>query len=358
MVKLLPRLNSMASDIDKKTELTIGERVVGDGHPCYVIAEACINHNGDFPTAVRMVEEASTAGADAIKFQVHYLDAEMLPEVPTSANFGKPLRDVLAETNLTDEQHVRLQERCGELGIEYLCTAYCREAGSFLDSIGVAAFKTGSGEMTNLPFLRSLAQHGRPLLVSTGMATEEEVDDTVAFLRETGVPFGIFHCTSEYPPLYEDINLGLIPRYKEQYEVPIGHSDHTSTIYTALGAVALGANLVEKHFTLDRSQPGADHAVSIEPAELAELVRAIRMVEAASGSRKDLFEREKPIRAWAHHSVVSLRPITAGERFDESNIWVKRPGTGIPAARLDDIVGKAAARDVEEASLLTWEDIA
>ena len=338
--------------------LDVGGRSIGHGQPCYVIAEACINHNGDFATAVEMVERAAAAGADAIKFQVHYLEHEMLRDVPTSANFDKPLWDVLEETNLTDEQHVELKRVCETRGIQYLCTAYCREAGEFLASIGVPLLKTGSGETTNLPFLRALARHGIPLLVSTGMTTLDEVDVTVEALRATGTPFGITHCTSEYPPVYEDINLGLIPIYRERYGIAVGHSDHSPSIYTALGAVAYGASIVEKHFTLDRSQPGADHAVSLEPDELAQLVEGIRAVQAAGGARKDVFERERPIRAWAHHSVVTLRPVVAGERFGEDNVWVKRPGTGIPAAELDQVMGRAAARDVPADALLAWEDVA
>jgi N-acetylneuraminate synthase len=338
--------------------LDAGGRLIGDGHPCYVIAEACINHNGDFDTAVELVERAHEAGADAVKFQVHYLEHEMLRDVPTSGNFDKPLWEVLEETNLTDEQHLRLKARCEELGIQYLCTAYCREAGDFLAQIGVPLLKTGSGETTNLPFLRSLARHGIPLLVSTGMTSLAEVDRTIEALRATGTPFGITHCTSEYPPVYEDINLAMIPRYKERYGIVVGHSDHTPSIYTALAAVAFGAAVVEKHFTLDRSQPGADHAVSLEPDELAELVRGIRIVEAASGGEKEVFDREQEIRAWAHHSVVTLRPIAAGEAFSEDNVWVKRPGTGIPAAELEKVLGRRAAREVDAGALLAWEDVA
>jgi sialic acid synthase SpsE len=339
-------------------ELAVGSRLVGDGHPCYVIAEACINHNGDFATAVEMVERAVDAGVDAVKFQVHYLEHEMLREVPTSANFGKSLWEVLEETNLTDPQHVELKELCERRGVDYLCTAYCREAGDFLASIGVPLLKVGSGETTNLPLLRSLARHGIPMLVSTGMATQDEVDRTIDALRATGTPFGITHCTSEYPPVYEDINLGLIPAYKERYGIVVGHSDHTPSIYTAVAAVALGASVIEKHFTLDRAQPGADHAVSIEPDELAALVEGIRAVERARGDRKDVFERERQIRAWAHHSVVSIRPIEAGETLTEENVWVKRPGTGIPAGELDAVLGRTAARAVAADTLLTWDDVA
>ena len=232
-------------------ELTIGNRTIGDGHPCYVIAEACVNHNGDFATAQRMVEVARAAGADAIKFQVHYSEHEMLRDgVPDSANFDKPLWQILEETNLTDEQHVALRDHCAKFGIDYLCTAYCREAGDFLASIGVVAFKTGSGEMLNHPFLEHLTRYGRPLLVSTGMATLDEIDETVNALRRTGTAFGITHCTSEYPPAYEDLNLDLIPFYKDRYGIVVGHSDHSPNIYSCVAAVverdqarALGAGL-------------------------------------------------------------------------------------------------------------------
>jgi sialic acid synthase SpsE len=351
-------VNDASTAVGPAPQLAIGDRLVGDGHACYVIAEACINHNGDFDTAVRLVDAAQGAGAEAVKFQVHYLEHEMLHDVPTSGNFDKPLWDVLDETNLTDDEHAALRDHCAEVGIQYLCTAYCREAGDFVASLGVPLLKTGSGETTNLPFLRSLARHGIPLLVSTGMTTLDEVDRTVETLRATGTPFGITHCTSEYPPVYEDINLGLIPFYKNRYDIVVGHSDHSPSIYTALGAVAYGAAVIEKHITLDRSQPGADHAVSLEPHELAELVQGIRAIEAASGTRKALFEREAPIRAWAHHSVVTLKPIAAGETLSEENTWVKRPGTGIPAAELDQVLGRAAATDLPSDALVSWDDLA
>jgi N-acetylneuraminate synthase len=341
------------------SELRVGERVIGDGHPCYVIAEACVNHNGDFDVALRMIEVARAAGADAIKFQVHYPEHEMLDHgVPGSDNFDKPLRQILEETNLTDDQHRELRDHCRSFGIDYLCTAYCREAGDFLAALDVPLFKTGSGETLNFPFLRSLARHGRPLLVSTGMSTLEEVDRTIEVLRDTGVPFGITHCTSEYPPVYEDLNLDLIPLYKQRYGIAVGHSDHSPNVYSAIAAVTLGANVIEKHFSLDKTQRGPDHKVSIEPDELYELVRAIRIVEAARGARREVFSREQPIRAWAHHSVVTLRPIAAGDTLTEENTWVKRPGTGIPAAQLEEVLGRRAARDIPGDELVAWDDLA
>lgn len=336
----------------------IGDREVGEGRPTYVIAEGCVNHNGDFDTAIALCDAAKAAGADAIKFQLHYPEHEMVAELmPASDNFAKPLDEIVRETHLTEEQHAALRDHCRELGLEYLCTAYSREAADTLAELGVRMFKIGSGETTNHPLLRWIARHGRPMLVATGMAELEEVDRTVEVLRETGIEFGLMHCTSEYPPVYEDINLAVIPFYQQRYGVVVGHSDHSPDITTALGAVALGAHLVEKHFTLTRDQPGPDHPVSIEPDELTELVRGTRILEAARGGEKAVFERERQIRAWAHHSVVTLRPVAAGETFDDTNVWVKRPGTGIPAAELDRVLGREASRDLPANVQVAWADV-
>lgn len=340
-------------------ELPIGSRTAGHGHPTYVIAEGCVNHNGDFDTAIALVEAAHAAGADAIKFQLHYPEHEMVASaLPSSSNFEKPLLEILRETHLTEDEHAALRDRCESLGIEYLCTAYCREAADVLAALGVRMFKVGSGETTNHPLLRWIAAHGRPMLVATGMTELEEVEDTVEVMRATGVPFGLMHCTSEYPPVYEDINLAMIGDYQERYGVVVGHSDHSPDINTGLGAVALGAHIVEKHFTLSRNQPGPDHPVSLEPEELRELVRGIRIVEAARGHHKAVFEREREIRAWAHHSVVTLAPVGAGEPFTEENVWVKRPGLGIPASDLESVLGRTAARELEPDALLAWDDVA
>ena len=343
--------------VESAAELRIGDKVAGEGHPVYVIAEGCVNHNGDFDTAIALCDAAKGGGADAIKFQLHYPQHEMLADAtPPSSNFAKPLDQILRETHLTEEQHAALRDHCEQIGIDYLCTAYCREAADAIAPL-VPAFKIGSGETMNLPLLRWIAKHGKPMIVSTGMTDLEEIDRMVEAMRDTGVPFGITHCTSEYPPVYEDVNLDLIPEYKQRYGIVVGHSDHSPDITTAVAAVALGAEIVEKHFTLTRDQPGPDHPVSIEPDELAEMVRMIRIVEQARGDRKAVFEREQEIRAWAHHSVVTLRPIAAGQRFDETNTWVKRPGTGIPALQLDEILGKEAARDVAADVQVAWDDV-
>ena len=339
-------------------EFHIGDRLVGSGHPTYVIAEACVNHNGDFDTAVALCDAAAAAGADAVKFQLHYPQHEMLPDVtPPSTNFAKPLAEILVETHLTVDEHAHLRDHCKSLGVEYLCTAYCREAADSLAELGMPMFKIGSGETLNFPLLRWIARHGAPMLVSTGMTSLEEVDAMVAEMRETGVEFAITHCTSEYPPQYEDINLRVIEMYQERYGIVVGHSDHSPDITTALGAVALGAQIIEKHFTLSRDQAGPDHPVSIEPDELREMVRGIRILEKAGGREKILFDREREIRAWAHHSVVTLRPVAAGEPFDDANLWVKRPGTGIPARQLHEVLGRRAASDLAADVQVMWSDV-
>ncbi|MEJ2887911.1 N-acetylneuraminate synthase family protein [Actinomycetospora aeridis] len=340
------------------TQFRIGDRITGPGRPTYVIAEACVNHNGSYATALALCDAARAAGADAVKFQLHYPEHEMLAALtPPSGNFAKPLAQILAETHLTEGEHEGLRDHCRDIGIEYLCTAYCREASDTLARLGLPMFKIGSGETLNHPFLRWVAGHGAPMLVSTGMTTLDEVDATVAFLRGLRVEFALTHCTSEYPPGYEDINLGVIPVLADRYDVVVGHSDHSPDITTAVGAVALGAPIVEKHFTLSRDQEGPDHPVSIEPDELTEMIRMFRILETARGDRKDLFDREREIRAWAHHSVVTLKPVGEGDRFDESNTWVKRPGTGIPASRLPEVLGRTATRDVPADSQVAWQDL-
>jgi N-acetylneuraminate synthase len=335
-------------------ELRLGSVVAGDGRPTVVIAEAACEHLGSLETAFRMVEAANEAGADVIKFQLH-LPEEM---IPGSIEFwGGSMDEVLERWNIDVEGQAGLQERCREVGIQYLCTPFSAAAARQLDGIGVEAFKTGSGEMTNLPMLRAIARLGKPMLVSTGMASLEEVDETVAALREEGADFGLTNCTSAYPPRYEDVRLGLIAALRERYGVVVGHSDHTPDGATAIAAVALGAPVVEKHFTLDRERGGPDRHVSLEPAELRQLVDSIRKVEVALGGEKDVLPDEAVVRRWAHHSVAAVRPIAAGTAITPDLVTVKRPGWGIPAKHLDEVVGAVAARDIPADRPLQWEDL-
>ena len=335
-------------------ELELGRVTIGEGRPVVVIAEAACEHLGDLDTALRMIDAAAEAGADVVKFQLH-LAEEM---IPGSIEFwGGSMDEVLERWNLPVEAHATLIERCGEAGVQYLCTPFSAAAADLLDELGVAGFKTGSGEMTNLPMLRAIARKRKPMIVSTGMATVEEIRETVAALREEGARFVLMNCTSAYPPRYDQLHLRFIPRMREAFGVPVGHSDHTPEWTSAIAAVAVGAVAIEKHFTLDRERGGPDRHVSLEPAELRAMVDAIRNVESALGDEKEVYPEEQVVRDWAHHSVVAVRRIPAGTTITANHVAVKRPGRGIPAKHLEDVIGKVAARDVAADTALRWEDL-
>lgn len=339
--------------------VTVSGRVIGPNAPCFVIAEGCDNHLGNMETAREMIRQAKACGADAIKFQHHLPEEEMLREgVPMSANFNMPLFDFLQRYALKLEHHYELKKYCEDLGIVYLCTPFSRKAAEEIHEMGVSAFKIGSGELTDIPTLRVIARFGKPVILSTGMCDYSEIEETINALRPINSQLVLMNCTSEYPAKHSDVNLGVIRELERRFQVPIGHSDHTPDIWTCVAAVALGAKLIEKHLILDRRQPGPDQSVSIEPYELYQLVQAVRRVESALGSTKKVHELERPIRTWAHRSVVSLKPIAKGTKIDTSMIWTKRPGTGIPAKHLDEIVGRTANVDIPKDHLIRWEELA
>jgi N-acetylneuraminate synthase len=339
-------------------EILIGDRRIGEHHPTYIIAEACDNHLGSTETAKEMIRQAKLAGADCIKFQHHIPEEEMLPDVPMSDNFNMPLFEFLKKYALSLEQHRELKAYCEAVGIHYLCTPFSWTAAREIDSLRVSAYKIGSGEMTDVPSLLRIAALAKPMIVSTGMSTFEEIDRTYAALTSRGVPLALMFCVSEYPPVYEDINLRVIETMRTRYpRAVIGHSDHTPDLYTSFAAVTLGARLIEKHVILDKRQPGPDQSVSIDFRELAALVDGVRKIEAALGSDKKVHEREKPIRQWAFRSLVTTKSVTAGEVLSEDAVWSKRPGTGIPSHRMDEVVGRTARRDLPANAMIDWADL-
>ena len=326
--------------------------------PVYVIAEGCDNHMGDVETAKQMALLAKLAGCDAIKFQHHLPDEEMLKDVPMSDNFDIPLYDFLKLYALTLKEHIELKKYCESIDITYLCTPFSLKAAQEINSIGVDAFKIGSGEMTDVPTLEAIAQLGKPMIVSTGMCTLEEIDRTYNALIKYDIPLAFTNCVSEYPPVYEDINLGVIPKMIARYDKAIiGHSDHTPDLYTCYGAVALGAAIIEKHVIIDKLTKGPDQSVSIDFNDLKNLVDGVRKVKLAGGAVKQVHEKEKSIREWAFRSIVSLREIKKGETITQDMIWSKRPGTGIPSYKMNDVLGKKAARDIKNNVLVLPEDI-
>ncbi|MCE7964265.1 MAG: polyhydroxyalkanoate biosynthesis repressor PhaR [Nitrospira sp. NTP2] len=348
------------SNMAEIASIPIGPYRIGPEHPPLVIAEAAVNHQGDFETAKRMVYIAHAMGAHIIKFQIHVLDNEMLRETPQSANFAEPLYVTLDKTNLTVDQHRELKRLCESLGILYLCTPFSRVGADILEDLGVAAYKTGSGELTNLPLIEHIGRKGKPMIVSTGMCTIDEVGETVALLRQLKTPFALTHCVSAYPTPYDRVNLGMIARYRDLFHVPVGLSDHSRGIYTGIGAAALGACVIEKHFTLDRQQPGPDHPVSIEPDELSDLVKGVDAVFRARGAEREIFPEEREIVAWARESVVSEVPIARGSVITKDMVWVKRPSPGpgaVAAKDLGKVIGKVAQVDIPKDSQIRWEQL-
>ncbi len=340
------------------SEIIINGTRIGDGHAPYVISEGCDNHMGNLNVAKEMALNAKLAGSNCIKFQHHLPDEEMLPDVPMSSNFDVPLYEFLKLHALSLDQHVELKRYCDGIGITYLCTPFSYKAACELEEAGIAyAFKIGSGEMTDIPSLLRIAEFGKPMIISSGMCTLEELDRTYFALRETGVPLAFTNCLSEYPPVYQDVNLGVLSIMRERYpDVVIGHSDHTPDLYTCYAAAALGAKIIEKHVILNKLTPGPDQSVSIDFKDLHELVDGVRKISLALGSEKKVRPKEQAIREWAFRSIVSVRKILAGEVITQAMIWSKRPGTGIPSYKMNEMIGRRAARDIEINTLLKYED--
>lgn len=341
----------------------IGGRAVGAGAPVYVIAEAGVNHDGDLDVALRLVDAARVAGADAVKFQT--FDARQLvtadaPQAEYQArNTGRRTSQLamLQGLQLDEAAHGRLVEHCRDRGVTFLSTPFDEGSADLLEQLGVPAFKLGSGEVTNLPLIRHVASKGRPMIVSTGMAHLGEVEAAVRAVRLAGSPdLALLHCVSNYPADPADVNLRAMLTLRDTFDVVAGYSDHTVGDEVVLAAVALGAAVVEKHFTLDRARPGPDHAASIEPGALAAMVQRIRAVEASLGhGRKQPAASEQGTAAVARRSVVAACAIETGTVLTAEHLTLRRPGTGLPPSRLPDLVGRAARRDLPAGTVLTWE---
>ncbi len=329
---------------------SIAGRKVGPNEPPLVLAEVGINHEGDVSKALELVDAAAGAGAEVVKFQCHIVDKEMVPTDMTPGEISsEKLWDIIKRCELNADEERQVQQRCVERGVMYLSTPFSREAADRLESMDVPAFKIGSGECNNLPLLDHIARKGRPMILSTGMNDIASVRRSVDTIRKHNVPVALLHCTSMYPTPYEKVRLGAVEHLQSEFPgVPVGLSDHSMNIWTCLGAVAMGASILEKHFTISRSWPGPDTGISIEPGELKDLIDGSRAVWKARGGTKNILPEEQPVIDFAYATVVTTAPIKAGEPFSRDNIWVKRPGTGpIPASRLEDVLGRRAARDIK-----------
>ncbi|MFX1483472.1 MAG: N-acetylneuraminate synthase [Promethearchaeota archaeon] len=344
--------------------IKLGSRRIGDGESVFIIAEAGVNHNGEMRIAKKLVDAAVASGVDAVKFQTFKTEklttkqADMAEYQKDQVKEHDSQFDMIKRLELSYDSFVELKEYCDERGILFLSTPHSVDAVDFLDSL-MPAYKIGSGDLTNLPFLRMVALKGKPIFLSTGMANLEEVREAVQTIREVGRnELVLLHCLTNYPADIRDSNLRAMGTMKSEFGLPIGFSDHTMGTAASIAAVAMGACVIEKHFTTDRNLPGPDHKASLEPQQLTELVGSIRDIEAALGTGvKEPTEDEIKIRAIARKSIVSVVKIRKGEEITTEMIDIKRPGDGIAPKHYDDVIGKKAAREIQEDCVLTWDMI-
>lgn len=340
----------------------IAGRRVGPGCPCFVIAEAGVNHNGDIALAKRLIDAAVAARADAVKFQTFRADRLVTPRAPKAAYQERTTRpdesqlDMLRRLELPAQAHRELAEYSRQRGILFLSTPFEAQSVDLLSDLGVPAFKISSGDLTNLPLLAYVARQGKPMIVSTGMSTLPEVEVALRTIRAAGMrSLVLLHCVSSYPASPGTVNLRAMQTMAAAFRVPIGYSDHTMGIEVALAAVALGACVLEKHLTLDCGLPGPDHASSIEPQEFNALVRGVRVIEAALGDgRKVPSQEEQEVARVARRSLVAAKAIPSGTALTEKLVAIQRPGTGIAPKEFSRVMGRRVTRPLAQGELLDW----
>ena len=345
---------------DRNLAFKIGDRLVGISHPVFVIAEAGVNHNGDIALARQLVDVAADAGADAVKFQTFKAEAVVTREAP-KADYQLQTTDndesqfeMLKRLELTEAAHLELQAYCDRKGVMFLSTPFDEAAADFLESINVPAFKVSSGDLTNHPLLEHIGRFNKPLILSTGMSTLEEVGEAIASLPTSDLI--VLHCVSNYPADPTEINLRALKTMRDEFNLPVGFSDHSQGNEVAMAAVGLGACVIEKHFTLSRSLPGPDHQASLEPDELRALVSGVRKVEQALGDgKKRPTASELATAKIARRSLIAATTITSGTEITRQHIILKRPGTGLSPAKLKIVLGKKARVDIPEGSFLSME---
>jgi pseudaminic acid synthase len=340
--------------------IKINSRQISPGHPVYIVAEMSANHNHDFDQAVKIIEAAKEAGADAIKLQTYTPDTLTIDcnnkyfKVEGTIWEGRNLYDLYRQAYMPWEWQPKLKEVADNLSIDLFSTPFDRTAVDFLEKINVPAYKVASFEIVDLPLIRMVAQTGRPIIMSTGMANLAEIDDAVGIIRETGNDqIALLKCTSAYPARAEEMNLRTIPHLSETFNVPVGLSDHTIGTTVPVTAVALGACIVEKHFTLSRETPGPDTAFSLEPQEFKVMVEAIRTTEKAIGDIDYTAGKEESKSLKFRRSLFAVEDIKAGDEFTNQNVRSIRPGHGLSPKYYEEILKKRASKDIERGTPLS-----
>lgn len=342
--------------------MKIGTHNVGVNHPCFIIAEAGVNHNGRLDLALQLIDAAKEAGADAVKFQTFKSEKVISSKAPKAkyqvdaSNPSETQLEMVKKLELSDEDHYKIADYCKKTGVMFLSTPFDFESVDLLERLNVPAYKVGSGELTNLPFLKYLASKKKPVILSTGMANLSEVETALNTVVNAGSPVALLHCVSNYPAQPGDVNLRAMTTMERAFQVPIGYSDHTLGIEISLAARALGACIIEKHFTLDTSLPGPDHKASLTPKELKDLVMGVRHIEAAFGDGiKRPAASEMEIASVARRSIVASRSIPQGAIIEESMLELRRPGTGLPPTYIPHLTGRITKRLIDSDEILSLD---
>ncbi|MHA1729863.1 MAG: N-acetylneuraminate synthase [Promethearchaeota archaeon] len=346
--------------------MIIKQRIIDETSPIFLIAEAGVNHNGQLEIAKKMIDVAKEANVDAIKFQTFITEKLLLKTTPKAQyqirtkNDNENFYDMIKKYEFSKNEFLELKNYCDKKKIIFLSTPFDLMSVQWLEELNVPAYKIGSGDMDNFPLLRVICEKKKPILLSTGMATLEEVKETVKFLEDNNITdLVIFQCTTNYPASYEEINLNVIDTFKKEFpNYLIGFSDHSLGIEASIGAAAKGVKVIEKHFTLDKSMKGPDHDASLDPHELKQWVKSIRLIEKTLGSfDKFPSEKEKEISKVARKSIVTIKDLKKNEILAIDNISIKRPGIGISPKFFEKVVGKKVNKDIPKDSVLKWGDL-
>jgi len=340
-------------------EISIDDRKIGKNYPPMVIAEIGINHDGDFEKAKKMVFDAHQQGAECVKFQCHIIEDEMIENDVIPSNASESIWNIMKRCALTLEQEIELKKITEELGMIYLNTPFSRSAARRLKSMNISAYKIGSGECNNAPLIEEIASYGKPVILSTGMNTLEDIEQSVSILENAELTYALLHVTSMYPTPYNNVRLGCLQQIKEKFpNAVIGLSDHSIGNYTCFAAVPLGASILEKHFTSDKNWTGPDVPLSIDPKELGDLISGSKAIFQAMGGTKTILKEENETAKFAYASVVSIKDIKEGEDLTLENIWVKRPGTGeILAPNFNKLINKKSTQMIPKNTQLEWNMI-
>jgi sialic acid synthase SpsE len=337
----------------------LGSRLVGPGNPVFIIAEAGLNHNGDIEIAKRLIDMALVCGADCVKFQKRTVHRLAINEVLDSADnrfpgFGSTYREIREHIEFDWKQMATLKEYSEEKTLFFLCTPFDEEAADGLESIGVNAFKLASHSITNLPLIEHIAKKKRPTFLSSGMCTFEELRAAVDIFLQLGTPLILNHCVSSYPQAPDETNLAIIKRLHREFQVPVGYSGHEYGILISIASVVYGACAVERHITLDHDMEGFDHKISMEPNEFFDLCQGIREVESSIGNEdKYVLDTEWVTRKKYHVSIVSAHDIPKGELIERDMLTLKNPGTGMPASRIEEILGMKTNQFIPSDTIIT-----